>query len=133
MDVNEVRLIGHIGMMPELKDMGSFKVCNFTLATNYKSKEGIQRTDWHKISVFNKLAEVCNQHLKKGAHIYLDGRLHVENWEKDGEKRRDVSVKAKKVIFLGKKESKTENGFEDMQVKDLTNSLDDFNTSDIPF
>jgi len=91
--LNKAILIGNLGRDPELRYVASGNaVANFTLATseNYKDKSGAKqtRTVWHNIVVWGKLAEVCNQYLKKGSQVYLEGRIDNRSYDdKDGNKR----------------------------------------------
>lgn len=104
--VNKVMLIGRLGQDPELKYTGSGKaVCNINLATNesYKDASGewVERTEWHNIVVWGKLAEICNEYLKKGSQAYFEGSLQTRKWEdKDGNTRYTTEVNAKEMMIL---------------------------------
>ena len=93
MSLNKVMIIGRLGQDPELKYTPSgMAVCNFTCATseswNDKSGQKQERTEWHRIVVWGKLAELCNQYLAKGRQAYIEGKLQTRSWEdKDGQKR----------------------------------------------
>src|SRR5262252_863730 len=85
MSVNKVILVGRLGRDPETRYTGAGQaVCNFSLATDetYKSRSGERqkRTEWHKIVVWGKQAEIAQQYLKKGAQIYLEGRIQSREW-----------------------------------------------------
>jgi single-strand DNA-binding protein len=91
--VNKVMLIGNIGNDPEVKSMQSGdKVCNFSVATSesWKDKatgERKERTEWHRVVVFNQgLINVCENYLKKGTKVYVEGQVETRNYEKDGQK-----------------------------------------------
>lgn len=91
--VNKVILIGNIGNDPEVKTMQSGdKVANFSVATSesWKDKatgERKERTEWHRIVVFNQgLINVCENYLKKGSKVYIEGQVETRNYEKDGQK-----------------------------------------------
>jgi len=91
--INKVILIGNIGNDPEVKSMQSGdKVCNFSVATSesWKDKatgERKERTEWHRIVVFNQgLINVCENYLKKGMKVYIEGQVETRNYEKDGQK-----------------------------------------------
>ena len=104
--LNKVTLIGHVGRDPELKYTGSgLAVASFTLATNDrrkdKSGEWTEHTEWHNITVWDKLAEICNQYAKKGKQIYLEGRLQTDTYEKEGQKHYSTKIIASDVILLG--------------------------------
>ena len=90
MSLNKVMLIGHLGSDPELRyTQGGQPVANFNLATNErwadKSGQMQERTEWHKIVVWGKIAETCEKYLKKGRQAYIEGRIQTRDWEdKDG-------------------------------------------------
>lgn len=105
--VNKAILIGNLGRDPELRYTKDGRpVANFTLATNerWRDKEGNtqERTEWHRIVVWDKQAENCAQYLQKGRSCYVEGRLQTRDWEdKDGNKRQTTEVVAQQVTFLG--------------------------------
>ena len=90
--LNKVQLIGNLGKDPELKYTPSgVAVATFSIATSesWKDQEGNQqeKTEWHNIVAWRKLAEICGEYLKKGKKVYLEGKLQTRNYEKDGIKR----------------------------------------------
>jgi len=105
--VNKVILVGNLGRDPELRYTPSGQaVANFTLATNDnytdKSGERQERTEWHRIVVWARTAELCSQYLSKGRPVYLEGRLQTREWEdKEGVKRQTTEIVANTVQFLG--------------------------------
>ena len=107
MSVNKVIVLGRLGQDPELKHTaGGSAVSNFSVATNesWMDKQGQkqERTEWHRIVVWGKLAERCNQYLSKGRQVYLEGRLQTRSWEdKQGQKRYTTEIQANSVEFLG--------------------------------
>ena len=107
MSVNKVILVGRLGQDPELKYTASgTPVANFSLATNeYWSDKNGQRqekTEWHRIVVWAKQAELCQQYLGKGRQVYLEGSLQTNTWEdQNGQKRYTTEVVARTVRFLG--------------------------------
>ncbi len=109
MSVNKVIILGRLAQDPELKYTESGdSVCNFSLATseNWTDKNGQkqERTEWHKVGVWGKLAELCNQYLAKGRQAYVEGRIQTRSWDdKDGNKRYTTEIKANTVQFLGGK------------------------------
>ena len=104
--VNKVILIGNVGADPELRYTPSGAgVTNFNLATNEswtdKSGQQQEQTEWHRIVVWGKLAEICNQYLRKGSKVYIEGRLQTRSWEgQDGQKRYTTEVVAREMQFL---------------------------------
>ena len=107
MSVNKVILLGRLGQDPELKYTPSgAAVCNFSMATseNWAGKDGQrqERTEWHRIVVWGKLAELCNQYLSKGRQAYVEGRLQTRSWDdKNGQKRYTTEINANTVQFIG--------------------------------
>jgi single-strand DNA-binding protein len=107
MSVNKVIILGRLGQDPELKyTPGGMAVCNFTLATSEswadKAGQKQERTEWHRIVVWGKLAELCNQYLTKGRQAYIEGSLQTRSWDdKNGQKRYTTEINAKTVQFIG--------------------------------
>ena len=106
--VNRVMLMGHLGRDPQLKHTGSgTAVANFTLATNdrYKDKDGNwqERTEWHNITCWARLAEIASEYLKKGRAVYVEGSLRTHSWEdkQSGQKRYQTYVSATDLVLLG--------------------------------
>jgi single-strand DNA-binding protein len=107
MSVNKVILVGRLGQNPEVRYTPSgAAVANFSVATNEswmdKSGQKQERTEWHKVVVWGKLAELCAQYLAKGRQCYLEGRLQTRQWQdKDGQTKYTTEVQAQTVQFLG--------------------------------
>jgi single-strand DNA-binding protein len=105
--INKVILIGNLGADPEVRfTQGGQAVANFRIATSesWKDKNGQQqeRTEWHRIVVWGKLAELCGEYLKKGRQCYVEGRLQTREWtNKEGQKQWTTEVVAQQVTFLG--------------------------------
>jgi single-strand DNA-binding protein len=106
--VNKVILIGNLGKDPELKHTsGGMAVTKFTLATGarYKDKEGKwqERTDWHDITCWDRLAEIASEYLKKGRSVYIEGSLRTDSWDdkQTGQKRYKTYVNASELVLLG--------------------------------
>ena len=118
MSVNKAILVGRLGRDPETRYTSSGQaVANFSLATDesYKDKqsgERKQRTEWHKIVAWGKLAEICQQYLKKGTLIYLEGRITTRQWDgREGQKRTTVEIVASTMKMLsGKREAAATTG-----------------------
>ena len=105
--INKVILIGNLGKDPEVRYMPSGgAVVNATLATseNWKDKqsgESKERTEWHNVVFFNKLAEIAGQYLKKGAKVYVEGSLRTRKWQdKDGHDRYTTEIVANEMQML---------------------------------
>jgi single-strand DNA-binding protein len=99
MSVNKVILVGRLGRDPEVRYTGSGQaVCNFTLATDEsftdRSGQRQKRTEWHRIVLWAKLAEISQQYLKKGMLVYIEGRIQTRQWEdkRDGQKRTTTEI-----------------------------------------
>jgi single-strand DNA-binding protein len=107
MSVNKVILLGRLGQNPEIKyTPGGAAVCNFSLATTEswtdKSGQKQEKTEWHRIVVWGKLAELCNQYLSKGRQAFVEGRLQTRSWDdKDGNKKYTTEIMANTVQFIG--------------------------------
>ena len=108
MSVNKVILVGRLGRDPETRYTGAGQaVCNFSLATDetYKDRTGERqkRTEWHKIVVWGKQAEIAQQYLKKGSLIFVEGRIQSRQWDdkKDGTKRTSFEIVASNFRMLG--------------------------------
>lgn len=98
MSVSKTILIGNVGNDPETRYLPNGNaVCNFSLATSEKWKDkttgqAVEKTEWHRISMFGKIAEIAGQYLKKGSKVYIEGRNQTREWEKDGVKRYTTEV-----------------------------------------
>src|ERR1700733_7529704 len=107
MSVNKVILVGRLGRDPETRYTGSGQaVANFSIATDetYKDKNGERqkRTEWHKIVVWGKQAEIAQQYLKKGSLIFIEGRIQSREWQdKEGQKRTSFEIVASNFRMLG--------------------------------
>jgi len=104
--INKVILIGNLGDDPEVRYTASgTAVAKFRLATNesYTDKDGNrqEQTEWHRVVVWGKLAEICGQYLAKGRQVYIEGRLRTSSYEKDGIKRYTTEVVARDMQMLG--------------------------------
>jgi len=134
MSLNKVMLIGNVGVDPEYRTTATgTAVVSLTLATNEKwtDKQGAkqEKTEWHRVAMFNKLAELANQYVKKGSKIYIEGKITTSTYEKNGEKRYSTEIIANSMQFLDSKPKDSE-----PRQKAQSNSQfgDDFN-DDIPF
>lgn len=100
--LNKVMLIGHLGRDPEMRYTASgLAIANINLATTERVK-GEDRTEWHRIVVFDKLAEICGQYLTKGRQAYFEGRLQTREWtDKEGNKRWTTEIVCNTMQMLG--------------------------------
>jgi len=107
MSVNKVILVGRLGRDPETRyTSGGQAVANFSIATDesYKDRNGERqkRTEWHKIVVWGKQAEIAQQYLKKGSLVFIEGRIQSREWQdKEGQKRTSFEIVATNFRMLG--------------------------------
>lgn len=108
MSVNKAILVGRLGRDPETRyTSGGQAVANFTLATDetYKDRSGERqkRTEWHRVVLWGKLAEIAQQYLKKGTLVYIEGRIQTRQWEdkRDGQKKSSTEIVANAMRMLG--------------------------------
>ncbi|MCM0605571.1 MAG: single-stranded DNA-binding protein [Xanthomonadaceae bacterium] len=108
MSVNKVILVGRLGQAPEVRYTPSgAAVANFSVATNEswtdKSGQKQEKTEWHRVVVWGKLAELCKTYLAKGRQVYIEGKMQTRQWEdkKDGQTKYTTEVMAQTVQFLG--------------------------------
>ncbi|MBR57874.1 MAG: single-stranded DNA-binding protein [Myxococcales bacterium] len=104
--LNKAILIGRLGRDPELRHTQSnMAVCNFTLATNENRKsasgDGQEHTEWHRVVVWGRQAEVANQYLQKGRLVYVEGRIQTRKYtDRDGLERSSTEIVARDIQFL---------------------------------
>jgi single-strand DNA-binding protein len=110
--VNKVILVGNLARDPELRYAPSGDaIANFSMATTdtWKDKSGAkqERTEWHRISMFGKLAEIAGEYLKKGSSCYVEGKLQTRKWQdKEGNERQTTEIVADRMQMLGGKADK---------------------------
>ncbi len=104
--INKVILVGNLGQDPELRYTGSgTAVCNMRLATNdsYKDANGqlVDKTEWHSVVAWSRLAEICGEYLKKGSQVYFEGSLQTRSYDdKDGNTKWVTEIKAREMMIL---------------------------------
>lgn len=107
--VNKVILVATVGKDPEVKYMPSGgAVCNLSAATNesWKDKqtgEKKERTEWHRLTFYNRLAEIVGEYIHKGSQIYVEGSLRTRDYEKDGQKHYVTEIQVREMQMLGGK------------------------------
>jgi single-strand DNA-binding protein len=115
MSVNKVILIGRLGKDPETRYMpNGDAVTNATLATseNWKDKSGVkqEKTEWHNLTFYRKLAEIAGEYLKKGSMIYVEGKLQTRKWQdKEGKDRYTTDIIVNDMTMLGSKRDAGDN------------------------
>lgn len=139
--VNKVILIGNLGRDPETRSTATgAAVTNFSIATSdsWKDKnsgEQQERTEWHNVVCFARLAEIAGQYLRKGSKVYIEGSLRTNSWEQDGQKKYRTEVMCRDLQMLDGKQDANSPGYVDRgQEQQAVPALaeDDFE-DDIPF
>jgi single-strand DNA-binding protein len=117
--VNKVILVGNVGGDPETRYMPSGgAVTNLTLATSesWKDKQTGQpqeRTEWHRVVFFNRLAEIASEYVRKGSKVYVEGSLRTRQWEQDGVKRYTTEIVASEMQMLDSRQGGAQSGSQD--------------------
>ncbi|MCJ7610659.1 MAG: single-stranded DNA-binding protein [Candidatus Aminicenantes bacterium] len=113
--LNKVLLIGNLGQKPDVRYLPQGRaLARFSLATkerftNPNSNQTQDRTEWHRIVVWGKLAEFCEKYLTQGKQVYIEGKLRTRPWQdKEGVSRKTTEIEAQTIIFLGKREGAPE-------------------------
>ena len=108
--VNKVILVGNLGQDPEVKYMPSGQaVCNISVATTESwndktSGEKVEKTEWHRVVFFRRLAEIAGEYLRKGSQVYVEGRLQTRKWQdQSGNDRYTTEIVANEMQMLGSK------------------------------
>lgn len=100
-------LIGNLGSDPEVRYLeGGSSVARFNIATSEsytnKSGERVEQTEWHRIELWDRLAQIAEKYLRKGNSVYIEGRIRTENWtDKEGQQRSGVTIRANTMTLLG--------------------------------
>ena len=108
--VNKVIIIGNLGRDPETRYMpDGGAICNISVATTdkWKDKNGEmqEKTEWHRVAFFGKLAEIAGEYLKKGSQVYVEGRLQTRKWQdKDGQDKYSTEIVANQMQMLGSRQ-----------------------------
>lgn len=100
--LNRIQIIGHVGRDPEMRyTPGGSPVTEFSVAVNNRRKDGLEETTWLKIMCWSRLAEIADQYAKKGARVYVEGRLQIREYtDRDNNKRTSVEIVASDLILL---------------------------------
>ena len=139
--VNKVIIIGNLGQDPEVRHMPSGgAVTNISVATSetWKDKntgEQQDKTEWHKVVFFNRLAEISGEYLKKGSKVYIEGSLRTRSWEKDGITRYAIEIVANEMQMLDSKSNgvNTRSKLPPVENNPYAHKDDNYNHEDIPF
>ena len=108
--LNKVQIIGRVGKDPEVRyATNGDAIANFTVATSerYKDKqtgEAVEKTEWHNVSAYRRLAEIVGDYVKKGALIYIEGKIQTRKYDKDGVTHYATGIVASEMKMLGSKD-----------------------------
>ncbi|MEX0770962.1 MAG: single-stranded DNA-binding protein [Balneolaceae bacterium] len=142
--LNKAMIIGRLGQDPEVRyTQSNTAVATLNIATNerFKDRNGElqERTEWHRVVAWGRLAEICQEYLKKGSQVYIEGPIQTREWEdKDGQKRYTTEIKALTMTMLDSRGSsgggmESSGGGQQMaSTVDLDDSFDDMD-DDLPF
>jgi single-strand DNA-binding protein len=141
--INKVILVGNLGQDPEVKyTAGGAAVTTLSLATSesWKDKDtgsDQERTEWHRVVLWRRLAEIAGEYLKKGSKVYIEGQLQTRKWEQDGQTRYTTEVIGRDMQFLDSRgnSSASNSSYEDTNQDMGSQSLPDsgITDDDIPF
>ncbi|MES2801112.1 MAG: single-stranded DNA-binding protein [Bdellovibrionota bacterium] len=133
--INKVIIVGRLGQDPEMKAVGQgATVTRLNVATSesWTDKTGNkqERTEWHRITVWGKLAELCGKYLAKGRQVYVEGKLQTRSWEDNGQKKYATEIVASTVQFLGGGASQGAGASSSQNDSSVNQGGGDFNFSD---
>jgi len=143
--LNKAMIIGRLGQDPEVRyTQSNTAVATLNVATNerFKDRNGEfqERTEWHRVVAWGRTAEICQEYLKKGSQVYIEGPIQTREWEdKDGQKRYTTEIKALTLTMLDSRGGNGEGGMNQSSGKkqqsstvELDDSFDDMD-DDLPF
>ena len=130
MSLNKAMLIGNLGADPELRVHGETKITNLSIATSKKVK-GESKTEWHRVTLFNRLAEIANEYTRKGSKVYIEGYIETQKWTDDkGIDRYTTKIIGQNLSLL---DSKGDTRQATPKQPQQSQQFDDFDPDDIPF
>ena len=106
--VNKVILVGNVGRDPDIHTTKSgAKVAHFSLATNRRtaSEENEERTEWHRLTLWNRLAEVTEEYVQKGDRVFIEGRLEYDSYERDGVQIPTADITVRELVLLSPRDA----------------------------
>ena len=137
--VNKAIIVGNLGQDPDTRYMPSGSaVTNISIATSEKWKdkqtgEPRERTEWHKVTMFGRLAEIAAEYLRKGSQVYIEGKLQTDKWQdKDGNDRYTTKIIANQMQMLGSRQGQSQSAPSSQPAAPPQSNSDDFD-DDIPF
>ena len=138
--LNKVIILGNLGKDPEIRTTQSGKiVANFSVATSEKYKdsagEKIEKTEWHNVVLWGKLAELAEKYIKKGSKVLIEGKLQTRSWETDGGKRYTTEIIGSNMVFVGGggQQERCEQDANNVDPGDQGPNPEDDDQSDLPF
>ena len=141
--INKVILVGNLGQDPEVKyTAGGAAVTTLSLATSesWKDKDtgsDQEKTEWHRVVLWRRLAEIAGEYLKKGSKVYIEGQLQTRKWEQDGQTRYTTEVVGRDMQFLDSRSSSSSDSssYDDINQDMSSQNLPDsgITDDDIPF
>jgi single-strand DNA-binding protein len=142
-DLNKVMVIGRLGKDPEMRyTAGGSPVTTFSVAAGRQWKDGSgearEETEWFNVVTWNKLAEICNEHLRKGSRVYIEGRLQTRQWQdQEGQTRYRTEVIASDMIMLDSRGARESASYDDFDqrpsARGAQREAPDIGDEDIPF
>ena len=130
--INKVIIVGNLGQDPEIKyTAGGAAVTTLSIATSdsWKDKDSgmdQERTEWHRVVLWRRLAEIAGEYLKKGSKVYIEGQLQTRKWEQEGQTRYTTEIIARDMQFLDSK------GSSNTSSTQKSSEMDDQSASDVP-
>src|SRR6056297_1513262 len=139
--INKVILIGNLGADPEVRyTPANTAVCNISVATtdqlrDKQTGEQQEKTEWHRVVMFNRLGEIAGEYLKKGSKVYIEGRLQTRKWQgQDGQDRYTTEIVANEMQMLDSRGGNTQSGAGNTRSgAGNAQGGDDFDDRDVPF
>tara|TARA_Y100000590_G_scaffold71499_3_gene78536 strand:+ start:7954 stop:8391 length:438 start_codon:yes stop_codon:yes gene_type:complete len=140
--INKVILVGNLGQDPEIKyTAGGAAVTTLSIATSdsWKDKdtgEDQERTEWHRVVLWRRLAEIAGEYLKKGSKVYIEGQLQTRKWEQEGQTRYTTEIVARDMQFLDSRGGGSNSNQDDQRSADASRPdvpESDIDDDDIPF
>ncbi len=129
--LNKIQLIGRVGKDPDMRSTpNGLAITNLTVATSEKFGKGEdkkEKTEWFNVTLFDKVAQIANNYVKKGNRIYIEGRVQTETWEKDGVKHFKTVVIGQNIILLESKPTAHEPSPQEMKRE----PMDDHHAADV--
>jgi single-strand DNA-binding protein len=115
--INKIILVGNVGRDPEIQSTSNgHKVAHFSLATSRRipRDDGFEeRTEWHRLTVWNRLAEIAGEYVRKGDRLYLEGRMQYDSYERDGVTVPTAEIVVRELVMLGSASGRTLNAADD--------------------